>query len=282
MSAIPAYRRRARIVRFGNLAINLIIGAVALFPILWGVSSSFKPANQILEYPPRFIPTEPVLEHYVRIFQESAGYYLLNSLIVSAGAVGIALLLGAAGAYALTRFRFWGRSAVLVLMIAIMSIPIDSLLVPTYSMMSMVGLIDTRASLVLLYAAYQLPIVLWMLCGYFESLPVEIENAARIDGYGPLAVLFKIVLPLSKPGLVAAGLFVLVFAWNDFVVALVMTSSEAVRTFPVATYFYLGFYGREWGPLLAASVLAIAPILGIFIFLQRYFLSGLTGGSVKG
>ena len=127
-----------------------------------------------------------------------------------------------------------------------------------------------------------MPIVIWTLYGYFLALPVELEHAARIDGYSAPRVLWKIVLPLSKPGLVAAALFVAVFSWNDFVVAVTMTSSAEVRTLPVGIYDYLGFYGREWGPLLAAAIVSIIPIVAIFMFLQRYFVSGLTGGGVKG
>ncbi|WP_372621780.1 carbohydrate ABC transporter permease [Falsiroseomonas sp.] len=180
------------------------------------------------------------------------------------------------------RYDFRGRTAAMMVIVAVMSIPIASLLVPTFTLISVLGLFDTRLGLVLLYTAYQLPAAIWMLYGYFMSLPVEVENAARVDGCTPLATLRKVVLPLSKPGLVAAALFILVFAWNDFVVAVTMTSSEATRTFPVAIYFYLGFYGREWGPLLAASLVSIVPIIAVFVFLQRYFMSGLTGGGVKG
>jgi ABC-type glycerol-3-phosphate transport system permease component len=122
----------------------------------------------------------------------------------------------------------------------------------------------------------------WILYGYFQTLPEALENAARIDGYGRLAVLRKVVLPLSWPGLIAAGLFVLTFAWNDFVVAVAMTTSENVRTLPVAIYHYLGFFGREWGPLTAAAMVSIVPVVAVFVIFQRYFLSGMTGGGVKG
>jgi ABC-type glycerol-3-phosphate transport system permease component len=259
-----------------------VIAFVALFPIVWGLSSSLKPSAQIAEFPPRLIPREVTLEHYQRIIGDSALFYIFNSVLVSAAAVLLALWAGALAAYALARFEFRGRATVMILTVAIMSIPIASLLVPTFTLLSTVGLLDTRMGLVLLYAAYQLPVVIWMLYGYFLSLPVEIEQAARIDGYSPFATLRKIVVPLSRPGLVAAALFVLVFSWNDFVVAVTMTSSEQSRTLPVAIYFYLGFYGREWGPLLAASIVSIIPIIAVFVFLQRYFMSGLTGGGVKG
>ncbi len=280
--AVPAHRRRAAWRRISDGAINIVIAVLALFPILWGISSSLKPQDRILEFPPRLIPDAPTLEHYARILRENAGWYALNSVIVSAATVVATLTIGALAGYALARCTFRGRSATMIVTVAIMSIPIASLLVPTFTSLSLLGLADTRTGLALLYTAYQLPVVIWMLYGYFLSLPVELEQAARIDGYTPVQTLRKVVIPLSRPALIAAALFVIVFAWNDFVVAVVMTSSEAVRTLPVAIYFYLGFYGREWGPLLAASVLSILPIIAIFVLLQRYFLSGMTGGSVKG
>jgi ABC-type glycerol-3-phosphate transport system permease component len=270
-------RRRAL-----RLAVNLLIGAFALFPILWGLSSSLKPAERIVEFPPRLLPEAPTLAHYARVFQDDAGFYILNSALVSAATILLTLVLAALGGYALARYEFRGRGVAMMAVVAVMSIPIASLLVPTFTLISALGLFDTRLGLVLLYTAYQLPAALWMLYGYFTSLPVELEHAARVDGCGPLRTLTRVVLPLSKPGLVAAALFILVFAWNDFVVAVTMTAAQEVRTFPVAIYFYLGFYGREWGPLLAASLISIVPIIAVFVFLQRYFMSGLTGGGVKG
>lgn len=270
---------RRRLLRSG---VNLLIAVFALFPILWGLSSSLKPADRIVEFPPRLLPEHPTAAHYIRIFQDDAAYYIGNSILVSAATIALTISLAALGGYALARFEFRGRGAVMMATIGVMSIPIASLLVPTFTLLSAIGLFDTRLGLVLLYSAYQLPAAMWMLYGYFLSLPVEVENAARVDGCSPLRTLWKIVLPLSKPGLVAAALFALVFAWNDFVVAVTMTSSQQTRTFPVAIYFYLGFYGREWGPLLAASLVSIVPIITVFIFLQRYFMSGLTGGGVKG
>ena len=274
---VAAMRRRAI-----RATINAVIALFALLPILWGFFSSLKPADRIVEFPPRLLPETPTLEHYRRIFADQAAYFIANSLLVSAASVLLTLALGAFAGYAIARFRFRGRDGLMMATVAIMSIPIASLLVPTFTLLSAAGLTDTRLGLALLYSAYQLPVVVWMLYGYFLSLPVEIENAARVDGCSPMRTLWKVVMPLSKPGLIAAGLFVLVFAWNDFVVAVTMTSSEAARTFPVAIYFYLGFYGREWGPLLAASIVSIVPIVAIFVFLQRHFVSGLTGGGVKG
>lgn len=268
--------------KLSNLVIGVLIAGFALVPILWGLSTSLKKSTDILRIPPEIIPSSPTLEHYVYLFQTGIGQFIMNSVVVSAATVAVCLAVGAVAGYALARFHFFGRGLVMLVIIAVMSIPIASLLVPTYTLVAAWGLLNTRTALVLLYVAYQLPIVVWILYAYFETLPVELEHAARIDGYGRLATLWKVVLPLSGPGLVAAGLFVLTFAWNDFVVALVITSVEQVRTLPVAIYFYLGFFGREWGPLTAAAMVSIVPIIAVFIFFQKYFLSGMTGGSIKG
>jgi len=277
----PTWRSRRRARRVGDGAINLLIALVALFPILWGLSTSLKTPDRILTYPPELIPSEPTLQNYVLLFRTGIESFILNSVIVSVAAVTASLVLGSLAAYAMARMPFRWKNVILFGVVALMSIPLPSLLVPTFTFLANLGLINSRTGLALLYTAYQLPIVVWILYGYFLSLPVELENAARLDGYSRLATLRKIVIPLSGPGLVAAGLFVLTFAWNDFVVAVVMISSEQLKTLPVAIYGYLGFYGREWGPLTASAIISILPVVAVFIFFQRYFLGGMTSGGVK-
>ncbi len=273
---------RRRAWNLGHLAVSALIGLVITFPILWGFLTSFKPSREILKFPPDIISANPTLTHYGKLIAEGAQWYMLNSLFVTIGALALCLGAGFLAAYAVARAQFRGRGTVLVLLVAIMSIPIASLLVPTFTLMATIRLSDSLIGLVLLYAAYQLPIVVWMLMGFIQALPVELEQAAMLDGYSRLQVARKITLPLAKPALVAAGLFVLTFAWNDFVVAVVMNSSPATRTFPVAVYNFLGFFGREWGPLLAASMVSILPIIVVFVRFQRHFVSGMTGGGVKG
>ena len=279
--AIRASRARRRFRSAINAAINLVIATVALSPILWGLSTSLKRPERILTYPPQLIPDEPTLENYALLFRTGIQAFLLNSVVVSVASVVACLTLGSLAAYVMARIPFRGRSTLMFSIVALMSIPLPSLLVPTFTFLANLGLINTRTGLVALYVAYQLPIVVWILYGYFLTLPIELENAARIDGYSRFATLRKIVLPLSGPGLIASGLFVLTFAWNDFVVAVVMISSEAKKTLPVAIYGYLGFYGREWGPLTAAAILSIVPVIVVFVLFQRFFLSGMTSGSVK-
>ncbi|HMR32791.1 MAG TPA: carbohydrate ABC transporter permease [Geminicoccaceae bacterium] len=279
---MSSWTRRGQMLRLIDGITVLIVAGVALFPIVWGLSTSLKQTNRILEYPPRLIPDPVSFEHYTMLFATGIQRYVLNSTLVSLLTVLLSLAVGAAAAYALARFQFKGRRFLLLTIIAVMSIPLPSLMVPTYSFMAELGLLNTRTALVLLYTAYQLPIVVWVLFGFFQTLPQELERAALIDGYTRFQALTKIVLPLSKTGLVAAGLFVLTFAWNDFVVALVMTSSDDIRTLPIAIYNYLGYYGREWGPLTASAMVSIVPVITVFVIFQRYFLSGVTGGGVKG
>jgi len=279
---MSAWKQRARARRTGEIVTAVLIAIVALFPILWGLSTSLKPADRILEYPPEFIPSTPTLEHYFFLVETGIWLPILNSLIVSAFSVGLSLVLGTLAGYALARFDFKGKGATMILIVAVMSIPLPSLTVPTFILLALIGLNDSLFGLIVLYTAYQLPITVWILYGYFRTLPRELESAAMIDGYSRLDVLRKIVVPLSGPGLIASGLFVLTFAWNDFVVAVAMVSSAENRTLPLAIYNYLGFFGREWGPLTASAMVATVPVIVIFVFFQRYFLSGMTGGSVKG
>ena len=281
MSAAPSWRARRRTRLVTGAVINTVIILFALFPILWGLSTSFKPADEILRFPPELIPSNPTLENYALLLRTGIERFVLNSTIVSVAAVVGSLAIGSLAAYAMARLHFRGRTTLMFGVVALMSIPLPSLLVPTFTFLANLGLINSRTGLALLYTAYQLPIVVWILYGYFLSLPVELENAARIDGYSRLETLWKIVLPLSGPGLVASGLFVLTFAWNDFVVAVVMISSEDYKTLPVAIYGYLGFYGREWGPLTASAILSIIPVIAVFVVFQRFFLGGMTSGGVK-
>jgi ABC-type glycerol-3-phosphate transport system permease component len=277
-----SWRTRARLRKAIDWAITLVILAVALFPILWGLSTSLKPANKILEYPPRFIPSTATLEHYRVLFETGILKYIANSAIVSTFTVILATGLGALAAYALARFEFRGKGLVLFLIVAVMSIPLPSLMVPTFTFLALLNLTNTLTGLLLLYTAYQIPLAVWVMYGYFQTIPTEYENAARIDGYTRMQALWKVVLPLSRPGLIASGLFALTFAWNDFVVAVAMNSSDDARTLPVAIYNYLGFFGREWGPLMASAMVSIVPVILIFVIFQRYFLSGMSGGGVKG
>lgn len=275
-------RRRIRARVVADAIVAVVIGTVALGPILFGLSTSLKARDALFRFPPELWPASPTWENYRLLFSEGVAIPILNSILITTVTVAVCLAVGSLAAYALARFAFRLKGAVLVLVVVVMSIPLPSLIVPTFTFASQVGLIDSRLGLVLFYTAYQLPLAAWILWGFFTTVPEQLEQAAMIDGYSRLAALRRVVLPLSTPGLVAAGLFVLIFAWNDFVVALVLINSESLRTLPVAIYYFQGFFGREWGPLTASAMLSIVPVLIVFVIFQRHFLSGMTAGSVKG
>lgn len=282
MSSPRRPSRRVRVRRLIDAAVLVLIAIFALFPILWGLSTSLKPPADVVRFPPEIIPRAPTLDNYEKLFADGILLNAWNSLLVSVCTVVLSLALGLMAAYAIARFDFRGKSAWMFLVVAVMSIPLPSLMIPTFGFLNTLGLIDSRLGLILLYTAYQLPVVVWMLYGFIRTIPVQLELAAMIDGYTRFQILEKIVLPLTRTGLIAAGLFVTTFAWNDFIVALVMTSSKELRTLPIAVYEFIGYFGREWGPLTAAAILSAAPVIAIFVVFQRFFLSGMTGGSVKG
>lgn len=276
------YRIRILARRVIDVLATSLIAVICLFPILWGLSTSLKPVDRIMAYPPQFIPDQPSLVHYRALWNQNIAYYIMNSAIVSLLTILVTLAIASLAGYALARIVFRGKQIILFIIVAAMSVPVSSLLVPTFGLMADLNLLNTRTGLVLLYAAYELPMAVWILQSFFKTIPVELERAAMIDGHSRLQSIRRIILPLSTTGLVAAGLFVLTFAWNDFVVALVMTTDDTARTLPIAIYNFLGYYGREWGPLTASAMVSIIPIIAIFVIFQKYFLSGITGGSVKG
>ena len=239
-----SYQRRILIRSTVNLITVGLITLICMFPILWGLSTSLKPTDRIMEYPPRLIPQTISFEHYRTLWNQNIIHYVMNSVIVSALTIVLCVVVGALAGYTLARFNFRGKSAVLFVIVAAMSVPISSLLVPTFGFIADLGLLNTRVGLVLLYAAYELPMTVWILQAFFMTIPLELERAAMIDGYSRLQTIRRVVVPLSTTGLLAAGLFVLTFTWNDFVVALVMTTNNDARTLPIAIYNFLGYYGR--------------------------------------
>ncbi|MCR6671291.1 carbohydrate ABC transporter permease [Devosia ginsengisoli] len=274
--------RRATVQKMVNVIVSVIVTVIVLFPILWGLSTSLKSTDRILKVPPDVVPNPPVLDHYYSIFERGLGRYLFNTVVVSSITVLVVLLLGFMAAYALARMEFRAKRAITTGLLIIMSIPLASLLVPTFTLLANLNLLDTRTGLVLLYTTYELPLTIWLISNYIKTIPESFEHAALIDGYSRGAVMRKVTLPLAMPVVIASSLFTLTFAWNDFIVAVTMNASEGIKTLPVGIYNFLGIFSREWGPLTAAAMISIIPIVIIFVVFQRYFVSGLTGGGAKG
>lgn len=264
----------------GALTALLVLNVL---PLLWGVLTSFKQGGDILRYPPVLTFT-PTLAHYARIMQEGFGRNLLVSLLDTSAAVLLTLAVAVPAAYAFDRARFPLRRTLYLMVIACIPLALgaSALIIPAYVWFSRLGLNDTPFVLPLIYAGYQIPMAIWVVKNAMETVPTELDEAATIDGCGHFGVLRRIIVPLARPGIGAAAILAFVGSWNEFLAGSVMVDSAALKPVQPAIYAFVGFFGREWGPLTAAASLAILPIVLAFALFGRLIISGLTGGAVKG
>jgi ABC-type glycerol-3-phosphate transport system permease component len=258
-----------------------VAAALTMFPLFWMVLISLKTQRDALTMPPSFW-FAPTLDAYSAIWMK-AGFAksLLNSLLVSCSTLAICLVVGLLAAYAISRFRFPGANAVLFGMLVTRIFPPVALVTPYFLNLNWIGLQDTVVGLSIAYVAMNLPLAVWMLKGYFDAIPVELEQCAMVDGANRWQAATKITIPLIAPGLAATSVFIFVGAWNEFLFALVLTSRNA-RTLPTIIAEFIGDTGIEWPQIMAASTVALAPVLIATFFLQRHIAAGLTAGAVKG
>jgi ABC-type glycerol-3-phosphate transport system permease component len=264
-------------------ALLICIAVVAVVPVLWGLTTALKPKNEVITYPPEWVPTHPTLRNFGVVLREtSMPRYFANSLFIGLGTVLLTLAVAAHAGYALARFRFPGKSVLAFGILATAMIPGISILVPLYALASKVKLYDGYSILILVCTAWQVPTVMWLLKGFFETVPRELDESALIDGCTRWSAFYRVILPLARPGMAAAALLAFVFVWNDFLIAFTLTVSDSRRVIAVGLYQYISQYGIEWGELMAAVILALLPVLIMFWALQRHFISGLTAGAMKG
>lgn len=287
-SAQPATRvvaasgRRRWPVRWRTVLVVVCV-LLNLFPFYWMASSSLKASASLFTYPPGFLPLPFDTLAYAQVFQQSALLlWIVNSVRVAVPTTILALVFSVTGAYALSRFKFRGRGLTAMLILVTQMLPGTLLVIPLYLLFKQLGLLDTHVGLILAYATFALPFSIWMLKGYFDTIPVEIEEAAIVDGCSRLQALARIVLPLSLPGLTVTAMFAFILAWNDLVLAVTLTTDPALRLDAVGLASFIGEYGTPWGQIMAASTVSSLPILLLFLFAQRYLLAGLTAGAVKG
>jgi multiple sugar transport system permease protein len=260
----------------------LAMTAAFLFPLLWVIGLSFKTRLQVYAVPPLFF-WRPTLENYVSVLRN--GDFVLafvNSLTIASGAVLLSLCIGVPSAYAMARFPFRGRSFLFFTLLIMRMLPPIAVLIPMYVLFSRLGLSTTRFSVILAYTTFSLPLVIWIMRGIFEDLPRELEESAWVDGASRYLAFSRVVVPLSRPALVAATILCLQLAWNDFLFAAVLTNN-ATKTLPVLMAAYSGSdTGVDWGGMTASGTLVIVPVI-IFSFLaQRHLVAGLSSGAVKG
>jgi multiple sugar transport system permease protein len=256
---------------------------LVLFPFYWMLVTSFKTEDQMRSLVSMFWPSPFALENYVQLLSktEFVSWYG-NSVVVAVSSTLVATAIGTIGAYALARLRFLGRGFMASATLITYLVPPSILFIPLYAQIKNMGLANSLAGLIAAYPSFTVPFVTWLLMGYFESIPEELEEAAMIDGATRFGAFYRIVLPLAAPGVLAASLYAFTQAWNEFLYALVFITDGRLRTLPVglASFITGDVYG--WGFLMSGAVLTTLPVIAAYIYLQKYMVDGLTAGSVKG
>jgi len=266
-----------------SYAVLVVLAFLVLFPFYWMTITSFKSEEQMRSLISMFWPSPVVGENYQQLLAktEFVAWYG-NSATVAIASTLVATAVGTIGAYALARLKFLGRGFLASATLITYLVPPSILFIPLYAQMRNLGLANSLAGLIAAYPSFTVPFVTWLLMGYFESIPEELEEAAMIDGATRFGAFYRIVLPLSAPGVLAAGLYAFTQAWNEFLYALVFITDGKLRTLPVglASFITGDVYG--WGYLMAGAVLTTLPVIAAYIYLQKYMVEGLTAGSVKG
>ena len=272
---------RVRSVRVTLLILTLLLSALFLFPYVFLALSSFKPAQEVITIPPTFFPKTFSIENYQEMYNYiNVEKSLLNSFVSAFGSTAIAVLLGALSAFALVRANSKLSAILLAMVFFLKMIPLSAIAVPIYRIITSFGLYDTRIALVIALAATNMPLVIWIMIGFFQSVPVSLDEAACVDGASSLVAFFRVILPVSVPGIATAGILTLFLSWNDFLLSLMLTSANA-KTFTVSLSEFLLGYQVNLGPMTAASFLFSFPIIILAIFAQKYIIQGLTAGAVK-
>jgi multiple sugar transport system permease protein len=265
----------------------IYLGAAAILiwsagPFIWQFSTSLQLDRALTEAAPSLWPSPATLEHYGNVFfVKKFHLYVLNSIIVASLTTIFCLIIGSLAAFSLSRLEIKGRFGALGVILSVSMFPQIAIVGPLYLIASDIGLLDTYAGLIITYLALGLPLVTWVLFGYFDTLPREIDEAARMDGVGPIGLLARIILPMSLPGIVTTGLLAFIAAWNEFMFALAFTSTIDHQTIPVGIANFTNLYYVPWGDIAAASVVVTVPLILLVLFFQRHIIEGLTQGAVK-
>ena len=277
------FRRRGRATRVSAWLVVVAFGGFALLPIYWMLATSFTPTGQTFAYPPRLVPSELTLDNFRRLADNpQLVRYLVNSVIVSVITAVLSVVVAAYMAYSFSKFRFRGRRGLMSLVLASQLFPQSLLLITLYAVFSAYNLLNTYAALVLSFTTFTLPLCVWMLKGFFDTIDDSLIEAAQVDRASRLRIIHSIVLPISAPGLVAAGLFAFIRGWNDFIFALTLAGPERQTLPPGLVNTFVGEASAEWAPLMAASLVASLPVVIAFIALQGHLVGGLAAGAVKG
>jgi multiple sugar transport system permease protein len=276
-------RQTKRLFDLLSALVLLLVSIFALFPLVWTFLTSLKPEADIVTASIQYIPQRVTLENYIALWQRSGFPRLItNSLIITSMTLVICMTIGSLAAYSLSRYRFAFRNPLLMLYLVVRMFPTVLLIIPLFIILRDLGLLDTHIGLALAYTTFLLPICVWMMKGFFDAVPVDLEDAARIDGCTRLHALVVIVLPLVRSGLVATAVFIGIASWNEFLFALMLTTSQGSRTWPVGLQLMVGEFQLPWGTLSAGGMISMIPIVIFFAIVQRALIQGITAGALKG
>lgn len=262
----------------------LLLGCALVLALPFGymVSTSLKPRTLVLEYPPQLIPSDPTVANYVTAWTaNNFGRYFLNSASVAVATTICTVLLASMMAYSFARFRYPGRSLLFGAVIAGLTIPTMLLIIPQFLLARDLGLIDSLPGLVPFYVGTQLAFSTFLLRAFFERIPAELDEAMVVDGAGPIRRYWSLALPLARPALATCGIFTFLGSWDEFVWALTVINDVSKRTLPIGIALFRGQHGTSWGLVFAASVIAVVPVVIVYLIFQRHIVSGLTSGAIK-
>lgn len=282
-AAMNAWRSREFMLRLGLYLFLSALTIVMLFPILWMASSSFKPQAELFARDMTLLPVNWTLASYIAVWQgTNFPTYFLNSFKIAVASTALSVIVGMYAAYAIARIRFRGRYAFGMLLLIAQMFPQIMLVIPLFIVVQKAGLLNTHVALIVCYAAFALPFTVWMMRGFFETIPEELEDAAAVDGAGILKTFHKIILPLAGPGLAAVTIFAFIRSWNEFLFALVFLQSRTMFTMPIGLASFQEEYTFRWDLIMAGAGIITLPILFFFLLMQKFIVAGLLGGAVKG
>ena len=276
-------RLRTKIASVLVKLVLLFFAVIALFPLAWMLISSIKPTRELFSVPPTVIVKNPTLDSYARVlFESPIPRSFLNSLFISVVATGITLLVAILAGYGFARFRFQGNKPLSTALLFGQMMPAVVLLVPLYRIFSAIGFIDTYRVNIVVNVAVSVPMAVLTLTGFISSIPRELDEAAMIDGCGRTKVLYHIILPVIKPGIVTAGIFAFLNTWEEFMFAYNFTNASKYKTLSIAVREFEGQFQIDWGAMMSAAVIISIPVLLLFLLCNKYFIKGITSGAVKG
>jgi ABC-type glycerol-3-phosphate transport system permease component len=270
-------------------ATGLLVAFITLFPIFWMISTAFKPSQEIFSLTPHLLPAHPTLGNFSQVMSGRASgigsfwLFFRNSLAVTITTVILASFVSLLASVAVARFRFRFRASYLIMLLIVQMIPGQALVIALFLDFDRLGLLQSLSGLVLVYAAQALPVSIWMLRNFVATVPRELEEAAAVDGAGPVRIFWRILFPLVAPGLVATSIFSFITAYNEFIVALTfLAQAHSDYTLPIYVTYFFNRGGAQWGPIMAASTLYTIPVVAFFLLVQRRLAAGLVAGAVKG